>query len=148
VSRNRIRIPASPEDVFAVLDDACAYPRWVVGTRRIRAVDHDWPAEGSAFHHAIGTPGAELHDLSRVVHRDAPHQLVLEVKFRPTGTARVELAVDPAGGGCEVVMFEQPTSGPAARVPAFLREPLLGLRNAWSLQRLRREVERAQRDAA
>jgi len=39
MSRNEITVTASPQDVFDVLDDAEAYPGWVVGARRMRRVD-------------------------------------------------------------------------------------------------------------
>ena len=55
-----------------MLDDADAYPRWVVGARRLRRVDADWPHEGSEFHHAIGIAGAELHDSSEVLEHNRP----------------------------------------------------------------------------
>ena len=47
MSRNEVMVSATPEEVFDVLDDAYAYPKWVVGTRRVRAVDPEWPAVGS-----------------------------------------------------------------------------------------------------
>ncbi|HLM16836.1 MAG TPA: SRPBCC family protein [Acidimicrobiia bacterium] len=142
MSRNEITVTASPEAVFELLDDATAYPRWVVGTRRLRRVDPDWPREGSEFHHAIGVPGAELHDSTEVVERASPHRIVLEVRFRPTGTARVELVVDGTDGGSTVTMEETPDSGPISWLPRFVTDPLLHVRNAWSLQRLRHEIER------
>jgi uncharacterized protein YndB with AHSA1/START domain len=141
MSRNQVTVRASPEAVFAVLDDAEAYPRWVVGARRIRRVDPDWPREGSEFHHAVGVPGAEVHDSSEVVDRDPPHRIVLDVRFRPGGSARVELRVEPTAGGSLVTMEERTRSGPASWVPDLVTDPVLHLRNAWSLQRLRREVE-------
>jgi uncharacterized protein YndB with AHSA1/START domain len=147
MSRNRITVPAGPAEVFAVLDDAEAYPRWVVGARRMRRVDPDWPNEGSAFHHAIGVPGAELHDSSEVVDRDPPHHIELEVRFRPTGVARVAIHVAPADGGSEVTIEEHPAAGPVAWLPRLLTDPVLHLRNGWSLQRLRSEVERRRRSA-
>ena len=61
---------------------------WVVGARRMRRVDPSWPQEGSEFHHAIGLPGAELHDSTEVLEHVPLHRIVLEVRFRPTGTAR------------------------------------------------------------
>ena len=127
--------------VFAVLDDACAYPRWVVGARRIRAVDPSWPTEGSSFHHALGAPGAEVQDSSTVVHRDPPREVVLEVRFRPTGVARVVVRVDGVEDGCDVTMEERVVAGPLARVPGALVDPLLHLRNTLALRRLRGEVE-------
>jgi uncharacterized protein YndB with AHSA1/START domain len=142
MSRNSISISASPDAVFDVLDDAYAYPRWVVGARRIRYVDSSWPAVGSRFHHAIGSAAGELHDNSKVVTRERPRRMTLEVRFRPTGVARVDITTRPTPAGSEVTLYEEPTAGPAARVPRFLVEPLLSLRNWVALQRLRHEVER------
>jgi hypothetical protein len=139
---NSVRIRATPGDVFDVLDDACAYPRWVVGARRIRAVDRTWPDVGSRLHHSLGGPGAELRDSSVVLARDRPRALSLEVRFRPTGVARVDIRVTPGEEGCTVTLEEVATAGPTRRVPSFLLEPLLRFRNAISLQRLRHEVER------
>jgi hypothetical protein len=138
---NSIHTHAGPDTVFDVLDDACAYPRWVVGARRVRGVDPSWPAVGSRFHHALGTAAGELHDSSKVVERDRPRRMVLEVRFRPAGVAEVEIDVVPHADGSTIVMVERPISGPLAKVPGFLLEPLLKLRNALSLQRLRHEIE-------
>ena len=147
MSRNQITVSAPPEAVFEVLDDADAYPRWVVGARRMRRVDADWPQAGSEFHHAIGVAGAELHDSTEVVERTPPHRFVLEVRFRPTGTARVELVIDATGDGSVITMEETPHSGPVSWLPTLLTDPALNARNAWSLQRLRHEVERRARPA-
>lgn len=143
MSHNSIRTRANPDAVFDVLDDACAYPRWVVGARRVRAVDPSWPAVGSRFHHAIGTAAGELHDSSKVLERDRPNRMVLEVRFRPAGVAEVTIEVEPDAGGANIAMTEIPTSGPLAKLPRFVVEPLLMLRNALALQRLRHEIERA-----
>ena len=99
MARNTTRIHATPEEVFDVLDDAHAYPRWVVGTRRVRGVDPDWPAVGSRFHHAIGTFVAELHDSSMVLDRRRPELMELEVRFRPTGVAWVRICVERQRAG-------------------------------------------------
>jgi len=111
-------------------------------------VDPTWPAVGSRFHHAIGTAAGELHDSSKVLERDRPHRLVLEVRFRPTGVARVEIRVLPDGDRSQVLLEETVTAGPAARLPGIVVEPALKLRNALSLWRLRREAERTGYDAA
>ena len=142
MARNRIGVDATPDAVFEVLDDAEAYPRWVVGARRVRRVDPEWPVEGSEFHHAVGVPGAELHDSTEVVDRAAPHRIVLEVRFRPTGTARVEIDVEPTDSGSVITIEETPDSGPVSWLPRLTTDPVLHLRNAWSLQRLRHEIER------
>src|SRR4051794_7870103 len=120
MSRNSISVSAPPEAVFAVLDDAYAYPGWVVGTRRIRRVDPDWPAVGSRFHHAVGTAAGELHDSSKVLERVAPDRLVLEVRFRPTGVASVEIDVTRDGDCSVVTLAESPTSGPVSCLPQFI----------------------------
>ena len=143
MSRNSIQTRANPASVFAVLDDPCAYPRWVVGARRVRAVDPSWPAVGSRFHHALGTAAAELHDSSKVLERDPPRRLVLEVRFRPTGVARVEVQVEPGPSGSTITVTEAPIRGPVTLLPRFIVEPLLTIRNAISLYRLRREAERS-----
>jgi uncharacterized protein YndB with AHSA1/START domain len=141
MSKNQVTVSASPEEVFAVLEDADAYPKWVVGARRLRRVDPDWPREGSEFHHALGLPGAELKDSTEVIEHTAPRRIVLEVRFRPTGTARVEISIHPTGGGSVVTMEEHPRSGPISWLPRVVTDPALHVRNALSLQRLRHEVE-------
>jgi uncharacterized protein YndB with AHSA1/START domain len=142
MSRNSIWTRAEPERVFDVLDDPCAYPRWVVGARRVRSVDPAWPAVGSRFHHALGTKIGELHDSTLVLERDRPNRLVLEVRFRPTGIARVHIQVEPNRAGSTIVIEETPSAGPIAHLPRFITEPLLSGRNALALQRLRHEIER------
>jgi uncharacterized protein YndB with AHSA1/START domain len=145
---NSISVSASPEAVFEVLDDAYAYPRWVVGARRVRRVDPDWPSIGSRFHHAVGTAAGELHDSSKVLARFPPDRMVLEVRFRPSGVARVEIDVARDGDGSLVTIFESLTSGPVSFLPRLIINPLLSVRNALSLQRLRHEVERRDRAVA
>jgi hypothetical protein len=95
-------------------------------------------------HHAIGLRGAELHDSTEVLEHEPLHRIVLEVRFRPTGTARVELAVDATDDGTVVTMEETPDLRPLSWLPWFVTDPALHARNAWSLPRLRHEVE--QRD--
>jgi uncharacterized protein YndB with AHSA1/START domain len=148
MSRNSISVSAPPEAVFAVLDDAYAYPRWVVGARRVRRVDANWPAVGSKFHHAVGNAAAELHDSSKILERQPPERIVLEVRFRPTGVARVAIDVQRDGEGSIVTIVESPTTGPVSHLPDFVTDPLLFLRNALALQRLRHEVESRDREGA
>src|SRR3954471_4537849 len=136
MSSNAISMSAAPDEVFDVLEDAYAYPRWVVGARRIRRVDVSWPEGGSKFHHAIGTAAGELHDSSKILERSRPDHIALEVRFRPTGVARVEIDVVPEGDGSVVTMVETPIDGPVSHLPKLVTDPVLKLRNALSLQRL------------
>ena len=147
MARNSIKSHAAPESIFAVLDDPYAYPHWVVGTRRVRKVDPTWPAVGSCFHHAIGTAFGELHDSSKVLIREHPRRMLLEVRFRPTGIAQVDIRVVADGCGSTIILEEIPTGGPFAFMPRLITEPLLTLRNALSLQRLRHEVEKSAESA-
>ena len=131
---------ATPDEVFAVLSDGYAYDDWVVGAKQIRAVDADWPARGSQFHHEIGVGPVDIKDSSKVLDVDAPNRLVLSVRFRPAGTAVVELTMEPIDGAkTRVVMKETPTSG-AARALKLATGMMLLVRNEWSLLRLRRLV--------
>jgi|1186.fasta_scaffold01268_4 uncharacterized protein YndB with AHSA1/START domain len=141
MSRNHIHMDAPPEAVFAVIDDPYAYARWVVGSRRIRAVDPGWPEEGTRFHHAIGTAAGEVKDSSKVLEHDPPRRMTLEVRVRPAGTAIVDIRVRPERDGSEVSLEELPKDGPLGSVPRAVSDPLLALRNEWSLRRLRRLVE-------
>jgi len=142
VSRNRISVSAEPDAVFDVLEDPYAYPRWVVGARRVRGVDAAWPALGSRFFHALGTVAGELHDSSMVLEWNRPVRVSLEVRFRPTGVAKVEIDIAAEGSGSIVTIVESPIRGPISRLPRFITDPALALRNALSLQRLRHEIER------
>ena len=142
MSRNQITVRTDAEAVFEVLDDAYAYSRWVVGARRIRHVDPDWPAVGSRFHHAIGTAAGELHDSSKILERDRPRRMLLEVRFRPTGVAVVDITTEAVAQGTRVTIEETPTAGLLSHVPRLFTDPPLTLRNAVSLQRLRHEIER------
>jgi hypothetical protein len=54
----------------------------------------------------------------------------------------VTLSVSPEGAGSTVVMEEATRRGPVDRLPDRLVDPLLHLRNAWSLRRLRDVVRR------
>ena len=142
LSRNRIFVSAAPDAVFDVLEDPYAYARWVVGTRRVRGVEAAWPALGSRFFHALGTAAGELHDSSMVLEWIRPERVSLEVRFRPTGVAKVDIDVAAERSGSVVTIVESPIGGPISRLPWFITEPLLTLRNALSLQRLRHEIER------
>ena len=131
---------ATPEEIFAVLADGWAYDDWVVGAKQIRAVDADWPERGAQFHHEIGVGPIDIKDSSKVLEVDPPHRLVLSVRFRPAGTAVVELSLEPLDNGrTRVVMKETPRSG-AARALALATSMILVVRNELSLWRLRRLV--------
>ena len=66
--------------------------------------------------------------------------MVLSVRFRPAGTAVVELTLEPLDSAkTRVVMKETPKSGPV-RALALVTSMMLLFRNELSLWRLRRLV--------
>ena len=142
MSRTVTYIKAPPPRVFDVLEDAQSYAYWVVGCKRIRAVEPAWPAEGSAFHHTIGVGPVATRDKTTVVRNARPHRLELEAHGWPAGQARVIVTVAESGAGSRVEMVEEPTRGPAR----WLHNPLLDAaahaRNTIALRRLARLAER------
>ena len=138
MSRNRCHIDVPPRRVFAVLADPRSYAYWVVGSRRIRGADDDWPAVGSAFYHAVGVGPLEVKDLTVVEAVDPPRMLRIKAKARPLGTARVTLELRRRGwGGTEVTMTEKPGDWATALVFNPLTNRLVRRRNEWSLERLK-----------
>jgi uncharacterized protein YndB with AHSA1/START domain len=138
MSKTVAYIPATPEQIFAVLTDAHTYADWVVGAKDIRSVEPEWPAPGSGFHHTVGVGPVALRDETRVRALDPPHRLELQARAWPTGEAHVTLLLDEAGAGTRVTMLEEPVKGPAR----WLHNPLLDAathaRNTVALRRLAR----------
>jgi uncharacterized protein YndB with AHSA1/START domain len=145
MARNAVVMDGPVEDVFAVLLDASAYPAWVVGTRRLRDVDPDWPNPGSRFHHVIGFGPFELQDSTKMLACEPPDRLVLEVRFRPMGLATVTITVRPHAGGSALELEEVPAGGPIRSIRGRLLDTATYVRNEISLKRLRRLVERRRR---
>lgn len=149
MSRNEIVIAAAPERVWEALMDPWLYTQWVVGNKRVRGVDADWPRPGSRFHHTVGVGLLRTRDATRVVAAVPPRRLELDAHAWPLGTARVVLELEPAAHGehaaTRVVMTEEPSRGPAKWTETPLLHGLTHGRNVESLRRLKRMVE--QRDA-
>ena len=137
-----IHIASPLEDVFALLADPHTYPDWLVGAQDIRDVDDDWPAPDSVFHHVVGVGPLRVPDATSVVEADPPRCLVLLARARPTGKARVEFLLEPAGPDrTRLRLREAPVEGPAHLLWRFGAAPLMakGLRsrNERSLAQLR-----------
>lgn len=126
-------VSAPPEKVWSVLADPHSYPDWVVGARRIRAVDESWPAPGAVLHHELA---GGIEDSTTVVDSEEGKRLVLRARARPAGVAEVVLTLEPSAGGSKVQMEERAVSGPAAIIPEFVLSPLVKARNEESLRRL------------
>lgn len=129
------------DTVFRVLADGWRYADWVVGAKRIRAVDEGFPSVGARIHHTLGVGPLKLRDDTEVVELDRPRRLVLHARARPTGVARVTMTLQEAAGGTVVTMEERPVRGLAARLDGALLDLAIWARNVRSLRRLRRIVE-------
>jgi hypothetical protein len=143
MARNEIRVAVTADEVFALLLDPYIYPEWVVGTKRIRAVDDDWPREGASFHHSVGVGPLATRDSTKVVASCPPTELKLEVRFRPLGVAAVSLRVSDVGPDrCIIVLHEAPVDGPVRSLRGRAFDAVVHVRNALCLRRLRRLAER------
>ncbi|MCA1831901.1 MAG: SRPBCC family protein [Actinomycetota bacterium] len=140
MSVNHVRIDAAPDDVFRILRAAERYADWIYGAKVVRDVDQGWPGVNAAFHHTVSMGLLRCKDSTKILEIDAPHRLVLEARMRPFGVAHVIVTVTPVGAGVRVTMEEKVVSGHFFRPKRWL-EPLLALRNAISLRRLKVLVE-------
>ena len=141
MSRTVAFIKAPPDQVFTVLANPYSYEYWVVGCKRIRDVEAEWPQPGSAFFHTVGVGPVATRDETRIVRIEAPHLIELDAHAWPAGEARVTLRVQADAGGSRIEMVEEPTSGPAR----WLHNPVLDAaahaRNTVALRRLARVAE-------
>jgi hypothetical protein len=139
---------ATPEQVWEVLADGWLYPLWVVGASRMREVDDSWPQVGAKLHHSVGTWPLLLDDETESLDCHPGSLLKLQAHGWPIGSATVTLHLRAHGTDTEVVIEEQATEGPGAKVPKVLQDPLLGWRNVETLRRLAYLVERRQQRTA
>jgi len=136
VACNERTIPATPEQIWAVLADPHSYERWVVGAKDIRAADGEWPEPGSKLQHTSGLGPFSLKDNTKVIESEPPRRLVLEARGRPLGIARIEITLEPQRSATLVSMVEHAVRpAPAAAVNAAI-SPLMHSRNVETLRRL------------
>ncbi|QNE45671.1 SRPBCC family protein [Glaciihabitans sp. INWT7] len=136
MSVNVREMACSPEDVFAVLADGWVFTTWVVGASRMRDVDENWPAVGSALQHSFGVWPALINDETTVLECDPPRHLVMQPKGWPLGEAKVVIDVKARGNGSVVRIEEFAVAGPASWIPRPVLDFALYRRNVETLQRL------------
>jgi uncharacterized protein YndB with AHSA1/START domain len=141
MAHNEITMDAPPEAVFDVLADPRSFARWVVGSRKIRAADPDWPAPGTTFDHAVGIGPLMLADATTVLASQRPHRLEMLVRARPLTVAVVTLRLHADGSGTRVEMDERPADLRSRVFMNRLTDPLVRLRNHESLRRLKALAE-------
>ena len=147
MSVNEIEVEAPPSAVWAVLADPPTYEEWVVGNKEIRAHDPKWPGPGTEFHHKVGFGPVAVKDKTVSMEAVTSRRLVMNVRAFPAGQGVVTFDLTEAGEGTHVRMEELPAGGPIKRLwPALV--PLVKVRNAETLRRLRRLAERRHRAQA
>lgn len=144
MSTNEITIDAPPSVVWSVLADPPTYKYWVVGNKKIRRHDGDWPEPGAAFHHKVGFGPITIADKTVALEAEPTRRLVMQVRALPVGTGIVTFELEPSGAGTRIVMGEAAESGPARFLAPVLNR-LAWLRNAETLRRLRRCSEERHR---
>lgn len=140
MARSELWIAASRSDVFAVLADGHSYEHWVVGCKRIRAVDASWPHPAASFYHCVGFGPVYIRDMTTVVSRTGQQSLQLEARAWPAGVARVDFELAPEGLGTKVLLTETLLEGPAKLLDNPVQQALINLRNFETLRRLSRLV--------
>jgi uncharacterized protein YndB with AHSA1/START domain len=141
MSRTTTHIDATPDRVFDLLDDARTYEFWVVGCKDIRAVDDDWPANGSAFHHKVGMGRSPSRTPRRSSSASARAPQAPRTA-RPAGVAHVDFALTPSGSGTTITITEAPVEGPPAKLHNPVQDKLIHGRNVETLRRLKWLAER------
>jgi uncharacterized protein YndB with AHSA1/START domain len=140
LATNRTHFDASPERIYALLMQPAIYPKWVVGARKIRAVDPDWPKPGSRFHHQVLAGLVPINDNTKLVEAVPDRKVVLHARARPTGVAEVVITLTPRDGGTDFEIREYPISGFAKRIDNPVLDGLIYLRNVEALRRLRKVI--------
>ena len=138
-------VPYTQDQVFAVLSDPERYAGWVVGAKKTRTVDPEWPQPGSRFAHQQGAGPLHIDDITVVRELEAPNRIMLEAKIRPLLTARVTLTLDPLSRGTLITMDEVPIGGLLSRLGRLLEGPL-HVRNSRALRRLEGQLAKVEMD--
>lgn len=138
-----IYVEAPPDRCFEVLSDPRSFSYWVVGSRRIKAADPNWPQVGSAFDHAVGFGPVVTHDHTEVEEVVENRLLCLRAKARPFGTAYVRLELEPDGVGTRLRITEEPGDRITRAAFTAFADRVLRARNEESLRRLKGLAEGA-----
>jgi uncharacterized protein YndB with AHSA1/START domain len=147
MSLNQMTVDAPPAAVWDVLADPPCYEEWVVGNKAVRDHDRNWPAAGSEFHHTVGFGPFAVKDKSVSLEAQTPRRLVMNVRVLPVGHGVVTFELHEEGAGTLVRMEEHGAGGLVKWLwPVF--EPLVKLRNAETLRRLKRLAENRHRAPA
>lgn len=143
-TNRRVIRDADAHDAFEVLRDGKRYADWVVGTRKIRAVDPGWPQPGSAIHYTAGRGPARKDDITESVVYEPDRLLRLEAHAWPAGTARIVITAEEAGGGVAVTIEEAPARGLLRLVHNPVLDLAIKARNVETLRRFEKVLRQKQ----
>lgn len=129
-------VEASVAQVWEQLSDGWSYAEWVVGTRRIRAVDPGWPEVGTGltYQAGLGPFTFEGRTWSRLC--VPPQQLELEAVAAPGASVRISVRLMEWDRQALVVIDEHPLRGPHLLLENPVVEMILTVRNRFLLRRL------------
>lgn len=138
---NRLDIRATPDEVFDVLADGWNYAAWVVGAKTIPHVDPGFPAAGSCFQNRVRNGFRGIDGVTEVVTANRPRTLRLRASVGRVAAADISFELEPISGGTSVTMHESPIGDRPFSVIGRRSAPLLRVRNAECLWRLKCVVE-------
>lgn len=141
-TNSRLMKGITPRDVFDVLRDGRSYGDWVVGTRKIRAVDPGWPRPGDSIHWTVGYGPFRKDDQTLSMAYEPDRRLALEAQAWPAGAASIVITAEPAEGGTLVSIDEAPNRGLAKTLHNPVLDLLIKARNVETLRRLERLAHR------
>ncbi|RSS48811.1 SRPBCC family protein [Streptomyces sp. WAC07061] len=104
-------VRARPDRVWAVLENAGCYERWVVGTHLSRPADDRWPEEGSVLRYQVKAGPFRYEGETVVRVHEPPDRLELEARAGDHASARIAIEVRPWGDETLVVLDEHPLRG-------------------------------------
>ena len=140
MSVNEIKVDAPAQAVWDVLADPPSYEQWVVGNKAILGYDPSWPVPDTEFRHKVGFGPLTVKDKTVSLEAERPHRLGMNVRVWPVGHGIVTFQLEETGSATLVRMKEVPAGGPLKVLWPVL-DPLVKLRNAETLRRLKRLAE-------
>ena len=144
---NEAYLDASPEDIWDVLSDPYAYPRWVVGSKRTVEADPAWPQPGSEFRVEVGAGPLNYTDRTVCKEIEPRRRIALHAGGGGVAGADVEITLSPSGTGTVVTMLETPGGWSAPLRTLVPLQWVIKARNVQSLRRLKRLAEARRRPA-
>jgi uncharacterized protein YndB with AHSA1/START domain len=138
MASSELVIEADRDTVWTAIADPRTYPSWLVGAKKIRAVDSAWPAVGTVFDHRVGFGPIVIDDRTTVLEVEPGRLLALRIRATLAlhAIVRFELRDDP--GGTHIRFEEEPARRILGNLVRPVMDPLTHGRNAASLRRLDR----------